>query len=234
MGTSISVVLADLVPTELVDAVFDWFRAVDERFSTYRPTSEVCAPGPVPSPVMREVLERCGDLWRETSGYFDAYATGRFDPSGYVKGWSVQVASDQLLAAGCANHLINAGGDVRVRGEAAPGRPWRVGVRHPFTVDEVCCVVSGTDLAVATSGVYERGPHVVDPFTGAPAVGLRSVTVVGVGEYADLGTADAYSTAALAMGHPGLDWLATRTGFDCAVVTDEGTFHTSDALPLAA
>jgi thiamine biosynthesis lipoprotein len=233
MGTNISVVVADPAPTDVVDSVFDWFRAVDERFSTYKPDSEVCTLSPALSPLMREVLDRCGELWKETAGYFDVYATGRLDPSGYVKGWSVQVASDQLLAAGCANHLINAGGDVRVRGEAARGRPWRVGIRHPFSPADVCCVVAGTDLAVATSGIYERGPHVVDPYTGVPATGLRSVTVVSSGPLADLGTADAYATAALAMGGSGLDWLAALAGYDCAVVTDDAILHMSDTLPLA-
>jgi thiamine biosynthesis lipoprotein len=41
---------------------------------------------------LRLVLERCADLWRRTDGYFDAYATGRLDPSRYTKGWSAQVA----------------------------------------------------------------------------------------------------------------------------------------------
>jgi thiamine biosynthesis lipoprotein len=91
-------------------------------------------------------------------------------------------------------------------------------------------VVEGTDLAVATSGVYERGHHVVDPRRGRPARGLRSVTVVG----ADLGVADAYATAALAMGRSGARWLSRLDGFGCVVVTDEGRKLSSAALPSAA
>src|SRR3954454_9009588 len=163
MGTGISLDLVDPPAASLAEEIFDWFREVDDRFSTYIVDSEVSRAGQqAPSEGMQFVLDRGCALWTVTGGYFDVYATGRLDPSGYVKGWSVQVASDQLLAAGCANHLINAGGDVRVRGEAARGRPWRVGIRHPFSPADVCCVVAGTDLAVATSGIYERGPHVVD------------------------------------------------------------------------
>jgi len=237
MGTGISLDLADDLPglDVLADEVFAWLRLVDARFSTYQPDSEVCRldRGELAladaSADLRFVLDRCADLWRETGGYFDAYATGRLDPSGYVKGWAVQVASDRLLAAGAVNHCLNAGGDVRVRGRPAPGQAWRVGVQHPWQAHAVCQVVVGTDLAVATSGTYERGTHVVDPHTGEPAGALRSVTVVG----ADLGTADAYATAAVAMGLGGLGWLARLDGYEAAAVTEDGRSFRSDGLPVA-
>jgi thiamine biosynthesis lipoprotein len=243
MGTAISLDIADPLPPErasrLADDVFDWLRLVDERFSTYQEGSEVnrlhrgelrideC------SADLRAVLDTCADLWTATDGYFDVYATGRLDPSGYVKGWSVQVASDRLVAAGSGNHCINAGGDVRLRGGPAPGEPWRVGIRHPWEADKLAWVLAVSDLAVATSGVYERGYHVLDPRRGQPATALRSVTVVGP----DLGLADAYATAALAMGLPGLDWLARLAGnpggYESAAVTEDGRAYRSDGLPVA-
>jgi thiamine biosynthesis lipoprotein len=238
MGTAISLDLADDLPAatlaELADETFAWLREVDARFSTYRDDSEVCRfdRGELAladaSADLRAVVERCADLWRVTDGFFDAYATGRFDPSGYVKGWSAQVASDRLYAAGAPNHCLNAGGDVRVRGRSATGGPWRVGIRHPWDPTATCLVLTGTDLAVATSGVYERGHHVVDPRRGAPAHGLRSVTVVGP----DLGLADAYATAAVAMGTPGIAWLDTLPEHRHAVVTDDARLLHSRTLPL--
>jgi thiamine biosynthesis lipoprotein len=239
MGTAISVHVTDPLPAETLDALVDdafaWFRLVDRRFSTYKDDSEVCRldRGELRpddgSESLRYVLDACARLWRETGGYFDTQATGRLDPSGFVKGWSVQVASDKLLAAGAVNHCVNAGGDVRVRGEHEPGRPWRIGIRHPFEEQRVCCVLAGTDLAVATSGTYERGYHVVDPFTGQPARALASVTVVGT----DLGTADAYATAALAMGEAGLRWLDRLDGYESHVVTADGRAFRSAGLPEA-
>ena len=237
MGTTASVEISDPLPAarlaSLVDEVFAFLHSVDAQFSTYRSDSEVsllnAVRGGAPSPVMQAVLSRCAALADRTNGYFSAYATGTLDPSGFVKGWAAQVASDRLAAAGALNHCINAGGDVRVRGLNPSGEPWRVGVRHPFTPDAVCCVVVGTDLAVATSGVYERGHHVLDPFTGDPAIGLRSVTVVGP----DLGEADGLATAAVAMGLDGVAWLSTLDGYASAVITDDGRFLCSDNLPLA-
>ncbi len=235
MGTTISLELAGAVPMakarSAADGVFAWLREVDDRFSTFKADSEVsrfAGDLGVASTWLREVLERCAELWTETEGYFDAYATGRLDPSGFVKGWAVQVASDRLMTIGLTDHCLNAGGDVRVRGESSPGQPWRIGIRHPWQADRTCCVVAGTDLGVATSGVYERGPHVVDPFTSKPARGLRSVTVAGP----DLGVADAYATAAVAMGAAGTAWLATLVGYESAVVSDDAHFYCSDGLPV--
>jgi thiamine biosynthesis lipoprotein len=236
MGTAISLLIADELPVptqeRLADDTFAWLREVDARFSTYREDSEVnrMERGELAeqSDDLRAVLTACADLWRETDGYFDAYATGRLDPSGYVKGWSVEVASARLAGAGSVNHCLNAGGDVRTRGRPAPGEQWRVGVRHPWEADKLCWVLTGTDFAVATSGTYERGYHVIDPHRGVPATALRAVTVVGP----DLSRADAYATAALAMGHAGLDWLARLAGYESGAITEDGQSFRSARLPV--
>jgi FAD:protein FMN transferase len=239
MGTSVALHLADDLDheylTTLADEVFDWFRLVERRFSPYRPDSEVSRlrRGEIHpeecSAEVRTVLDRCAELWSATNGYFDVYATGALDPSGFVKGWAVQIASDRLLDAGCANHRINAGSDVRVRGTTWPDQPWRVGVRNPVRPVDVSWTVTGTNLAVATSDMYERGCHIVDPHLGRPATDLRSVTVVGP----DLGLADAYATAGIAMGLPALSWLAQLSGHEAAVVTGDGRCFRSAGLPTA-
>jgi thiamine biosynthesis lipoprotein len=241
MGTVVSIDLADDLPQDdlraMIDDVCGWLHEVDRRFSTYRDDSEVCRlrrreldPADC-STDMRHVLEACADLWRETDGYFDAYAAGPLDPSGYVKGWSVEIASARLVEAGSVNHCVNAGGDIRARGLSGQGTPWRVGIRHPWEADKLSWVLAIKDQAVATSGTYERGDHVFNPRTGGPARGLRSVTVVGP----DLALADAYATAALAMGEAGIPWLAKLAagGYDSALVTDDGRAFSSAGLPAA-
>ncbi|WP_432835526.1 FAD:protein FMN transferase [Dactylosporangium sp. CA-092794] len=239
MGMPISLDLDDDLPIaaleRLADEVFDWLRLVDGIFSTYKPESEISRLGRGElrredcSAVVGEVLDRCAELWTETGGYFDINAGGMLDPSGYVKGWAVQRACDRLRDAGSANHCLNAGGDVYVRGAPRGRDRWRIGIRHPWEALSVAWVLEVTDTAVATSGTYERGLHVLDPFTGKPAHDLRSVTVVGP----DLGTADAYATAALAMGLKGIDWLASVPGHECAIVTEDGRAMRSDNLPVA-
>jgi FAD:protein FMN transferase len=240
MGTAITLDLvgapAGIDVSALADATYRWFRQVDQRFSTYKPDSEVCKIDrgelrlDAASADMRIVVDACERLRVATGGYFDVYANRGFDPSGYVKGWSVQVASDRLRAAGVANHCVNAGGDIRVRGTGPDGEPWRIGIRHPWERDRVAWVIASRDVAIATSGTYERGLHVFDPFRGEPVTYLRSVTVTGP----DLAVADAYATAAMAMSERGLDWLAGLDGYECAAITETGEAFRSDGLPIAS
>src|SRR3954463_13350863 len=100
----------------VVEDCFAWLRGVDATFSTYRPDSELCrfdrGERVEPSADLRWVLDRCAALKRATGGYFDAYATGRLDPSALVKGWAVQRAADALWAAGVRDFCLAAGGDL--------------------------------------------------------------------------------------------------------------------------
>jgi FAD:protein FMN transferase len=204
-----------------VEAAFAWLREVDATFSTYRADSEIsrldrgelrladCRPE------VDEVLTRCLALERATGGYFSVRAGGRLDPSGLVKGWAVAGAGERLAAGGARDFCINAGGDVVARGRPQPDRRWRVGIRHPEEHGKLAAVLEVEDLAVATSGEYERGAHILDPHTGEPPRGLLSVTIVGP----DLATADAYATAAFAMGAAGPEWAATLDGYDAMCIT---------------
>jgi thiamine biosynthesis lipoprotein len=208
--------------TAMLDRAFAWLRTVDATFSTFRADSEISRlnRGELrlgdARPVVREVLARCEHLRRVTGGYFDAGAPapGAVDPAGLVKGWAVDGVAALLERAGARRYCIDAGGDVRVRGGPAPGAPWRVGIRHPYRHDRVAAVLEAEDLAVATSGAYERGEHIVDPHTGRPPRGVLSVTVAGP----DLATADACATAAFAMGERGPRWTAGLRGYHAMTV----------------
>ncbi|RCG29557.1 FAD:protein FMN transferase [Sphaerisporangium album] len=197
---------------------------VDAVFSTYRVDSPVSRLGrgeitlaECPREVA-EVLALCEEAAAVSVGYFTGAPGGRLDPSGVVKGWAVERASALLRAAGATRHCVNGGGDVRVSGEPEPGRPWRVGVADPCRPGELATVVSGRDLAVATSGTAERGPHILNPHTGAPATGLVSVTVVAE----TLTRADAMATAAFAMGAAARDWAERQPGLEAFAVAPSG------------
>jgi thiamine biosynthesis lipoprotein len=233
-GTAIGVDVRDPIDPSVIDDVYTWFERVDDLFSTWRDDTEISrlARGELAlndaSVEIRIVLQLCERIRRESNGAFDITAGARanvpprpglapLDPSGLVKGWAVERAAELLAAAGATNFCINAGGDMVVRGRPDKSSVWRVGILHPWEHDKVVAVVGATDLAVATSGRYERGNHVLDPRTGLPARGLTSVTVIG----SDLALADAYATAAIALGENGMLWLATRPGVDAMGVTDD-------------
>ena len=212
MGTVFSFDIRDDVAPDALDEVIGWLRFVDATFSTYLPDSEIsrlrraeltlaeCTPDVV------DVVQRCAELTACTGGYFDAGAGRDLDPSGYVKGWAIERASDMLRAAGSKHHCVNGGGDVQCIGVPEPGRLWQVGIAHPLDRTLLVGTVTGSPLAVATSGTSERGAHIVDPHTGAPAATFASVTVVGQ----RLADVDAFATAAFAMGDGAVDWLRAR------------------------
>lgn len=228
MGTTVSIdVQSPLVPPAVLDAVVGQLRDVEARFSTYRPDSEISrlARGEIRAEAcsldVRHVLSVCDHLAAVTGGAFDARhhgADGRLDPSGYVKGWAIEEAAWLIDSAGGRNYWINAGGDIVARGHAEPGRPWRVGIRHPDRPDRVAAVLAISDRAVATSGAYERGDHITDPRVARAPTGLRSVTVVGPA----LGFTDAYATAVYVMGLDGLRWLDGQPDYAAFVITDDG------------
>src|SRR5207237_1247990 len=106
--------------------------------------------------------------------------------------------------------------------------PWRIGIQHPLDPAALAGVVALGNGAVATSGTYERGEHIVDPRTGRAPEGVLSVTVTGP----DLGTADAYATAAFAMGADGPAWTATLDGYEAMTILADETVLATRGFPL--
>jgi FAD:protein FMN transferase len=231
MGMPIVVEVRDEgVDEARLDPVFDWFRWVDAAFSTYRHDSQV-------SRINRgellladadqrvvEIFRRCEELRAATGGFFDvrAASANTLDPSGLVKGWAVDEATALLERDGVRSYAVNAGGDIRVRGGA-----WRIGIQHPFERRAVARVIEANDLAVATSGEYARGGHVLDPHTGRPPEGVLSVTVTGPED----ATADAYATAAFAMGSRAPYWTARLRGYDAMTILEDGRIFTTPGFP---
>jgi thiamine biosynthesis lipoprotein len=238
MGVSIDV-RDDVVPPGAIEEVVAWLHHVDMTFSTYRFDSPISALGrgelrfDEVSEEVRDMLRRCESLRIETDGIFDAFAVPApngttLDPSGLVKGWSIEQAAGILERRGCRNFCINAGGDIVVRGRPEPGAQWSIGIRHPDEARALATVITGSGrLAVATSASYERGAHIIDPRTGEPSTELASATVVGP----DLTIADGYATAVYIMGLDGLDWLSARPGYDAYLITRDAMTYWTPGFP---
>ncbi|MFD5429647.1 FAD:protein FMN transferase [Streptomyces sp. NPDC127084] len=236
MGTAFSFDVRGEPAPEVAQALagaVDWLHRMDAMFSTYRPDSQICrldrgeTTPRACDPEVREVLELCGEAARATGGWFTAWPAGRLDPSAMVKGWAVERASSMLYEAGARDHMVNGGGDIQCRGESAPGRPWRIGIAHPFRRGGLSVVVDGCHLAVATSGTTERGDHIIDPIAGTPATELASLTLVG----RHLTEVDALATAAFAMGEKAGEWVAARPGIEGYAVRADGGSWWSAGFP---
>jgi FAD:protein FMN transferase len=221
MGMAVTIdVRQESADTRMLDAAFDEFRLLDRIFSPYRPDSAVNRINRGELKILEagvevaHALEIAAMYERATDGYFSVWLNGRLDLCGLVKGWAIDRACSMLERAGARSYFVDAGGDVCARGGNGSGQPWRVGIRHPVQRELVVGVVTGLDLAVATSGTYEKGLHVLNPHTGLAAEELVSVTVVG----ADILDADIYATAVLAMGTRGLEFLERVPGYEAYVI----------------
>ena len=197
-----------------IDHVRAFTLHVDEVFSTYKEDSivtqlrknhigiESC------SEEVLDVWERCAVARYLTDGAFDPWAVeGGFDPSGLVKGWAADKCAQILQRNGAQYIQVNAAGDLSLRGGFAGDgavKPWSIGVVNPENIKEHVQVFDITDGAIATSGSYERGAHIVDPHTGLIAIGAKSATVVGP----DGGLADALATALMVEGRDGAIWFS--------------------------
>lgn len=151
------------------------------------------------------------------------------------KGYAANRTVAMLRAQGAAGGLVNAGGDIVAFGHQEDGSPWKIAIAHPLRPQQVFAFLEVEDQAVVTSGDYERYAeidgvryaHIIDPRTGWPVRGVRSVTVV----CPDGELADALATATFVMGvTDGLTLIDRLNGVEAMVVDDEGVIHYSQHL----
>jgi FAD:protein FMN transferase len=239
MGTTVSIDIRDDLMNDGAEAIAEvvaWLHHVDETFSTYIITSPVSRYGlgeitldDLSSEVLH-VFGLCEEAREHTNGAFDITVVpapngSSFDPSGLVKGWSLERSANIIERHGGANFCLNAGGDVVVRGRRAPGEAWSIGIRSPDDAADIIDVLHVVGpCAIATSGSYERGAHIVDPTTGDAATELASVTVVGP----DLTFVDAYATALYVSGEAGFAFITCRPEYGALLVRRDLTARSTE------
>jgi len=254
MGTVVSFDLPDHTDPHLLERACEWLHRVEKLFSVFIPDSEVSRIGrgelsvDHADPAVRHVITRCDELRVQTEGAFrhrNRTPDRPLDPSGYVKGWSIERALLDLRLAGVPRACIGAGGDIA--GYVGDGSaPWKIGIRNPDDPEGVAAIIDISSGAVATSGEYERGAHIdldidhdvalgmdaVAAASGGHAAGapLSSVSVVGP----DLGVCDALATAIWAAGSadgdPTPPWMSGFPDYDVLACTVDGRVVYSERL----
>jgi FAD:protein FMN transferase len=226
MGMPITVDLGADAPAHLMGDIFDYFTAVDLRFSLYKPDSEISSYNQGKLRVsdlsleMNDVLALAKLTNTETKGYFEVHRPdGVLDPSGIVKGWAVRNAAYTIRGYGVQDFHIDAGGDAQMGGNNDEGCPWKVGIRNPFNETEIIKALSLTNRGIATSGTYIRGQHIYNPWKPDEKIcDIVSMTVIGP----DVLEADRFATAAFAMGNSGIYFIEERPGFEAYMVDAQG------------
>lgn len=229
MGMPVTLEIVDTAEPAPYERAFDLLREIDERFSTYKDTSEITKVnrGELSeneySASLREVLARAEETKQRSGGYFDIRTPrGLLDPSGIVKGWAIQLAADDIHAQGLNDFYLEIAGDIQTSGRNAEGKEWSIGIRNPFTPDEIVKIVYPHGKGIATSGTYVRGAHIYNPIQpDTPIEDLVSLTVIGPNVY----EADRFATAAFAMGDKGLAFIDQLDGFEAYGIDHTRTAH---------
>jgi FAD:protein FMN transferase len=214
----------------------DLLQRADAMFSTWMPGSPISrlrrgqiTVAQAPAEVS-EVLQLCETAREVSGGWFDPWAMpDGVDPTGYVKGWAAQQALGALSARSLCGAIVNAAGDIASFGGLANGQPFRIGIADPFSPRRLATIISLAG-AVATSGTYERGSHLIDPHSGKPSARVASASVTGP----DLGLADALATALAVAGQPGLAFVEALEGYEALVIAHDGARTWTELFPFAA
>ncbi len=154
---------------------------------------------------------------------------------GIGKGYAAEMAKRVLKEAGVESGIVNASGDLTVWGQQPDGKPWTIGIIDPNFANKIFSYLNVTDMAVATSGNYEKFvmingvkySHTIDPRTGLPVRGIKSVTIISP----NAEIADAMATPVTIMGiTAGLDMVNQLKGVEAIVIDDNDVLYTSKNL----
>ena len=169
------------------------------------------------------------------SGTTVTLTEGALDLGGIAKGFIADRLRDVLLANGVTSALVDLGGNIVVIGDKQ-GDAWRIGVKDPLNAERLRAIISGKELSVVTSGVYERGftldgvryHHLLSPETGMPVQnGLASVTIVCESSV----QADALSTACFVLGESwAMALLSELDDVEALFIRIDGTVSATDGL----
>lgn len=159
------------------------------------------------------------------------------DLGGIAKGYAADLAIETLKKEGILSGLVSIAGDIRTFGMKPDRGPWTIGIKNPRQTgekDEIVAKIRLSDKAISTSGDYERYfisedkryHHLLDPKTGMPAYGCRSVSIVTDKAV----NTDAFSTAVFILGPEKGMKLVREMGMDAMIIDSSGAIHMTDGI----
>jgi len=156
---------------------------------------------------------------------------------GIGKGYAAERAKLVMKQQGVESGVVNASGDLTAWGFQPNGSPWTVGIANPDAKHNVFSYMSITDMAVATSGNYEKFvmidgkkySHTINPRTGLPVTGIKSVTIITT----NAEIADAMATPVMIMGiRTGLDMIDQIKDIEAVIIDDNDRLYTSKNINI--
>jgi len=156
---------------------------------------------------------------------------------GIGKGYAAERAKQVMKAMGAESGIVNASGDLSAWGLQPNGQKWTIGIANPNLQGQAFSYMSVTDMAIATSGSYEKFvmidgkkySHTIDPRTGLPVSGIKSVTIITT----NAEIADAMATPVMIMGiHAGLYMINQMKDIEAVIIDDRDNLYTSKNINL--
>ncbi len=156
---------------------------------------------------------------------------------GIGKGYAAEMAKQVMKKAGVESGVVNASGDLTAWGNMPNGLPWTIGIANPNLSNQIFSYMDITDMSVATSGNYEKFvmidgkkySHTIDPKTGLPISGIKSVTIIS----ANAEVADAMATPVMIMGvKAGLHMINQIKHIEAIIITDDDKIFTSKNINI--
>ncbi len=174
---------------------------------------------------------------KEASTVFLKEKGMRIGFGGIGKGYAAEQAKNIMRNAGVESGVVNASGDLTTWGTMPNGEKWTIGIVHPEMADKVFSYMNVSGLSVATSGNYEKFimidgvkySHTINPKTGLPVTGIKSVTIVST----NAEVADAMATPVMIMGiEAGLDMINQIKDIEAIVIDDNNTLYATKNIKL--
>jgi thiamine biosynthesis lipoprotein len=223
--------------SELTDGGFDIsFAAVDhiwkfDRSVQQLPTAEIVASSVSRVNYKNIILDRNeGTVFLKKKGMKIGFGA-------IGKGYAANRAKEVMKKVGISSGVVNAGGDLTAWGKQEDGSQWKIGIADPKNKSQILAWLTIEDMSVVTSGDYEkyfisggiRYSHIINPKTGYPVTGIKSVTIV----CPDAELADAIATGVFVMGDKrGLELIDQLNGIECLIINAQDEITTSKNLQL--
>jgi thiamine biosynthesis lipoprotein len=156
---------------------------------------------------------------------------------GIGKGYAAEMAKAVMIKNGALSGVVNASGDLTTWGKQPDGSEWTIGIADPDSKDQPFSYMQISDMAVATSGNYEKFvmingrkySHTINPKTGLPVTGIKSVTIISPN--AEL--SDALATPVTVLGvKVGLDLINQMKQIACIIIDDNSKIFTSKNIKI--
>jgi FAD:protein FMN transferase len=224
--------------SKLTQGAFDiTYGSIDKRLWNFDKNMTSLPDGETAKRMVRLINFRNVILSKQDQTVFLKEKGMRIGFGGIGKGYAADCAKNVMKKAGVESGFVNAAGDLTVWGKQPNKKKWTIGIADPSKRDLPFASLELTDMSVATSGNYEKYvtiggikySHTVDPKTGYPVRGIKSVTII----CSSAEISDAMATPVMVMGiKAGIHLIDQIKGISCIVVDDDDKVHTSKNIKL--